>query len=116
MSESEMNGSPITFACKHRVETAREVSPVGYKSVPCAENSFAPSLVGEAYAAGNRERGLPGRIDTPATCKVCGGPLDYVDASQTCTRCIERLARREESREALRCGYRQDRTGAWRRD
>jgi hypothetical protein len=72
------------------------------------------NLIKDACEAGEIERGLPGRMDA-IRCKVCGGPLDLVDASLTCTECIERLARREESLEALRCGYRQDRTGAWRR-
>jgi len=43
--------------------TAREVLNSGYKSVFRAENSFAPTLVGDAFAAGERERGLPGRRD-----------------------------------------------------
>ena len=59
----EMNGSPISLTCKIGNETATKVSPCEYKSAPRAENSFAPSLVGAAVAAGERERGLPGRMD-----------------------------------------------------
>ena len=38
------------------------------------------------------------------------GPAGPRRCAPTCTRCIERRARREESLEALRCGYRQDQT------
>jgi hypothetical protein len=111
MSESEMNGSPITFACRHRVETAREVSPVGYKSVPCAENSFAPSLVGAAFAAGEREAALRGMVPqsplppeeypgSPAThtCQSCGRKTCF---EGLCTSCLEDWGRREERKAGL---------------
>jgi hypothetical protein len=71
MSESGLNGSPNTLACKHGVESARKVSACGYKSVPGAENSFAPTLVGTAFAAGEAERGLSGRKDEDHT--ICLG-------------------------------------------
>lgn len=112
---SKNDGGPLSLTCKSGTGTAREISACGYKSVPGAENSFAPALVGEACAAGERERGRRGRMDAPTTCKICGHPLDYVDASRTCTRCIERHARSEEYLDALRRGYRPDENGDWRR-
>lgn len=87
--ESEIRGSPYTPACKHEVETAREVvSNLEYISVRSGENTFAPSLIAEASRRGEAERGIPGRMDAH-TCKRCGRPLDYVDASRTCTHCLE---------------------------
>jgi len=65
--------------------TARKVSNFEYISVPCAENSFAPSLVGEAFAAGERERGMPGRADLD--------PLS-IPGSEYYRRCPERIAGR----------------------
>ncbi len=53
-----------------------------YISARSAENSFAPSLVGEAYAAGNREAALRGM-----------DPLD-VSGSEFYRRCPERIAGR----------------------
>lgn len=76
--------------------------------------SFSETIISAAYAAGERERGLSGRMDVP-TCKCCGGELDYVDASRTCTRCVERHARSEEYLDALQRGYRPDERGDWRR-
>lgn len=76
--------------------------------------SLPETIISAAYAAGEAERGLSGRMDVQ-TCKVCGGELDYVDASRTCTRCVERKARSEERLDALEHGYRQDEHGDWRR-
>jgi len=83
--EAETVGSPITLACKHEVETAREVSNSGHKSVFRAENTFAPSLMGEACTRGGLERGLSGREDMPgnlpATQTTCP-PIIDADALQ----------------------------------
>lgn len=119
------NGSPITITAKSGVETARKVSACGYKSVPGAENSFAPSLVGDAIAAGNREAALRGMVPqstlppeeypgSPAihTCQKCGRRTCF---EGLCTPCLERQARSEERLDAARHGYRQDEHGDWRR-
>jgi hypothetical protein len=111
MSESGLNGSSILQASKRGVESAREVSPVGYKSVPGAENSFAPSLVGDAIVAGNREAALRGMVPqsslppeeyegSPAvyTCQQCGRRTCY---QGLCTSCLEDWGRREERKAGL---------------
>ena len=123
---SKNDGGPLSLTCKSGTGTAREISACEYKSVPGVERSFAPSLVGAAFAAGEREAALRGMVPqstlppeeypgSPATCKVCGGPLDCVDASRICTACVERRARSEEYLDALQHGYRPDEHGDWRR-
>jgi len=105
--------------------TARKVSNFEYISVPCAENSFAPSLVGEAYAAGEREAALRGMVSqsslppeeyegSPAiyTCQKCGRRTCF---SGLCTPCLERQEVDRERTEAARQGYRVDSQGVWRR-
>lgn len=76
-------------------------------AVPAAFSSLAR----RAAQHEGREAGLPGRVDLRA-CPECGTVHPY---GGLCTRCLERQARREESREAVRQGYRAGRDGRWHR-
>ena len=122
---SKNDGGPLSLTCKSGTGTAREISACEYKSVPGVERSFAPSLVGAAFAAGEREAALRGMVPqstlppeeypgSPAThtCQSCGRKTCF---EGLCTSCLERQEVDRERTEAARQGYRVDSQGVWRR-